>query len=367
MFMKTIKLNQDEINELLLIEDPFKKRDFIQLKGIKLFLTEKGKLLVTFATSLGKTVLAIKVIKLLRSKSDKEIHITVPTDPLKKQWEKHLEGIENVFVYTIHSYAKMNNPSPLLLVSDEVHIGLSNEDSVVFNKINHFNPKYKLYLSATLKNSQKKFIEKTTGIKTEFNIDINEAKLLGFVPDFKIYNVHVPFTQAEKEEYKKVYEREKRCINYFNFLGINKCPNLKNFPIIIHPETKENITKEAKIQAILWMKSVQKRVSLVTGAENKMNVIKELQPIIKGKCIFFSYRKKIADQIGKLDKKIAVYHSSQHPKYGEEQLRKFIENETLQISSVNKLIAGFDDEVTDRIVRHSFISSELSGTQILGK
>lgn len=365
--MKTVKLNQNEINELLLIDDPFKKRDYIQLKGVKLFVENKGQLLITFATSLGKTVQAIKIIKLLRTKSNDEIHITVPTDTLKKQWELKLVGIENVFVYTIHSYSKLNNPSPLLLVADECHISLSSEESIVYNNINHFTSKYRLYLSATLKKKQKEFIEKNTSIKTEFNVDINEARLLKFIPEYKVYNTYVSFTEKEKEEYVKVLDRESRAKNYFNYLGINKCPDLKRFPLIIDPETKDNITEKARLQTIQWMRAVQKRISLVTGAENKMDVIKELQPIIKGKCIFFSYRKKTADQIGKLDKKIAVYHSSQHPKYGEEQLRKFMENETLQISSVNKLIAGFDDEVTDRIIRHSFNSSELSGIQVIGR
>lgn len=113
------KLQQIDIDKLLKIPNPFHKRDYIQDLGIERFSESKGKLICTWATALGKTVLAIKIIQKMRLKFTEPIHVTVPTDTLKEQWEKKLHGIANVFVYTIHSYLKQTNVIPVLLICDE--------------------------------------------------------------------------------------------------------------------------------------------------------------------------------------------------------------------------------------------------------
>jgi superfamily II DNA or RNA helicase len=367
--MRKLKLSQNEINNLIKIENKFKKRDYIQELGINYFVQYKGNLLCTWATSLGKTVLGIKIIKGLRKLSNREIHITVPTDTLKKQWDKQVKDLNNVTVFTIHSYCKLKNPSPFLLICDECHIGLGSEDSEAFNKINYFKAKYKLYLSATLKVAQKKFIEKTAKIKTEFNITIKEAEILNLVPKFKVYNVRIPFTSLEKFHYINAETTKQKSINYFGFLGFQKIPHLKSFPIIIDPNTKKDITKEAKLMAFFWMKARNKQVSLIYKAENKLRVLKEIYPFIKTKkTIFFSKFQKNADDIYKINKdKIGIYHTGIKKNIADKHLQNYLDNISTQISSVNKLIAGLDDECSDMIIRSSFDSTELSGIQSLGR
>jgi superfamily II DNA or RNA helicase len=366
--MKKIKLLQNDINKLLLIPDKFKKRDYIQILGIKHFLHNNGKLLCTWATSLGKSVLAVKIIKLLRKQSSKEIHICVPYDSLITQWEEHMKDIPNVKIFIINSYCKLNNPKPLLLIVDECHIGAANESGDKFNRINKFHAQYKLYLSATLKINQKEYIKKTTGIKTEFNIDIKQADLLGFVVPFEILNVEIPFTDYEKEEYLKAIEKEEKGSSFFSYFKYSKCPSLTSFPIFIDPKTQKDITKQAKIIAVNWMKGMSKRCMLIYNAERKLEIFKEIEPLLKGKSIFMSKTKKTANLIQKVNpKEILLYHSEGTKKNGDLDLQKFKNSEYTKISSINKLIQGYDDNSVDTLIRYSFSSTELNGVQSLGR
>lgn len=364
--MRKVKLSQKEIKDLLKIEDPFKKRDYIQEIGITIFKQSKGKLVVTWATSLGKSVFAIKIINKFRRLSLKPIHITVPTLTLKDQWIKKLKGIPNVEVFTTNAYSSLQERKPLLLIADECHLGLSSDNGEHFNKINSFPAKYKLYLSATLRKAQKEFIEKSTGIKTEFNLDVSEALLLGFVPEFKIYNVYCDFTKEEKELYKKAINQEKKCISYFGHLGIEKRPNIKKFPVFLESGTNKDITKEAKFMAALWLKSTSKRCSIIYNAKEKIETIQKITSLLQRKTIIISKTQKTANEISKLCN-ILPYHVGIRSKKAEENLTKFLNNTVSKISSVNKLISGLDDEVTEAIIRHSFSSTASEGIQSLGR
>lgn len=357
------RLKQEHINDLLLIEDKFKKRDYIQDLGTQIFRTCKGKLICTWATAIGKTVLGIKIMKKIRTNSDEEIHVTVPSDILKEQWEAKISAAElkNVFVYTIHSYLKQTTVIPRFLICDECHIGLANEEGTLFNKINDVPAKFKLYLSATLKVDQLKYLE-TKGLKNEFKIGIDEAIVLDLVPPLSIYNVYVPFTLNEKREYEAAVFKENRALDYFSFHNVLK---LGAKPPVI-PGVNY---KESTIIFYSYLRARSKRLSLVAKAENKAKILPEIIDLIKErKLIIFSTTQKQSEEIHKIVPDSVVYHAGIKPvKKAKENYDKFINNEILKISSVGKLIAGIDDQCTDAILRVSFFSAESTTKQSLGR
>lgn len=349
------KLNQKDIEILKLIPDPFKKRDYLQELGIDYFQKSKGKLICTWATATGKTVLALKIIKKLQLKHTGEIHITVPTDILKEQWEKNLSDFKDVKVYTIHSYLKQATCVPKLLCCDEIHIGIATEEGEAFNKINDVPAPFKLYLSATLKKLQLKYLA-TKGMFDEFNIGISEALMLDLVPPLSIYNVTVPFTEKEKSDYVDAITRETKALDWFSFFNIIK---LYNVPPIIPGENSAPMFYS-------YLRARSKRINLVTKASNKEGYVQKIVDFLKGrKIILFSTSQKQADEIHKLIPESTVYHTG--IKKAKENYDKFINNEINIISSVGKLIAGLDDACTDSILRISFFSTESATKQSLGK
>lgn len=357
--MKRVNLTQNQVNQIHGEPDKYKKRDIIQDIGIEEWKKANGNLVCTWATAVGKSVFATKLIKRLRKQTNAEIHITIPTNALREQWEKHVEGIPNVHIFTIHSYAKLENPKPILYIADEAHFSLANPDTV-FSCINDFDIPYRLYLSATLKTTQLSYLAKQ-GFKSEFNITVNEAVLLGLVPEFEILNVNVPFTNAEKLAYKKAVENEEKGKAWFGKFAIEKLPK--------SIEAAEKATKNdpyTKGMYYLWMRGRSKRVALVSNAENKIPYLRAILGYLNKKTIIFSKTIKNCKEIAKLGD-MAVYHSQQSDKAAKKQLDTFLNNEKSKISSVNKLIAGFDDEATEVLVRHSFDSSELNGIQSLGR
>lgn len=394
--MITKKLTQSEIKELLLIKDPFKKRDYIQQKGLGLFKESKGQLLCRWATSLGKTIFAKKIIqRFLELKSNFVTHIVVPTDTLKKQWEEKLEGILNFEVYIVNTYATLEfENDPDLIVYDECHKYL-NKDSVLFSKVNYKKSKYKLYLSATLKREHLKYVSEFVNI--DFEIDIMESLLLGFIPEFKIYNYFVDFTDKEKAAYKQAVEIEedskRHLINLFGRIpkdfneieiieGIKlrkiygKIPkefeitNDKHLKLFKSYKEKYNSLEYKNFRGILgnFLRNRTKRITLITNAENKLEAIKHLLKLNNKKTILFSKTIKRCEILSKIDKEnTTTYHSGLKPNVNERNLKSFMDNEKPIISSVFKLIAGFDDESAERIIRDSYNSSKIDGQQELGK
>ena len=363
--LKKIKLTQSQIDNINLLESPFKKRDVIQDIGIELFKQAKGQLVCTWATSIGKTIFALKLIKRLREKNQEEVHITVPTITLKEQWEsKILEwNLDNVFVYTTNSYIAMDTKC-IVLFCDEAHIGIANEETQT-SKILDKNAKYRVILSATLKLNQLKFLEKKN-FNLNFEIKLIEAERLSLVPSFEIFKLYVDFTEKEKIEYKSTIEEENKCQTYFAKLGISKpfadINKLNVFCRKYNLNTTEYVGMNFK-----WLKSRSKRISLINNAKNKIKVLKELLPKVDKKTILFSKSISNCKEISKIIPNTLIYHSQQSTKVAENNLNSFISNEFHLISSVNKLIAGFDDETAEWIVRHSFDSTEQSSLQSVGK
>lgn len=355
-----LRLNQNNITDLLKLEKVTEKQSYIQELGIKYFIESNGQLICSWATATGKTILAVKIInKLLLKNPNLEIDVVVPFDILKHQWEKHFTEFKNVNVFILKTYSHLKR-SPYLLIVDECHLGVSNESSISTNNLLDYNAKYRLFLSATLKKSQIDFL-KSKGLKNEFHIPLQESILLNIVPKLKIFNIGIDFTEQEKEVYSKAIFLENKCKTYFSNFNIEHIPKTE-------PKFENDTNpKLTKIMYYNWLRARNKRVHTIYNAQNKFTILKQLNDILKDrKVIYLSTTQKNAE-IVKKEVKCDSYHSGVATKKADENLRKFYENETTKISSVMKLIAGFDDACTDTLVRVSFFSAKAGTWQSLGK
>lgn len=354
-------LNQSQIEIIQGIKDPYKKRDYIQDEiGIPLFKGSGFNLVCTWATSIGKTIFACKIMKKIRDNGiSHEIHIVVPYQTLKDQWEEEIRKfeLENVKVFIINSYFKIKQ-YPYLLIADEVHKQISNPETIA-SKINDLPIKYRLYLSATLKADQIKYL-KSKGLHTEFNIDLKVAGLLDLIPKFSVYNIYVDLTDKEKEKYKKSFTDFEFNMDFFKAYGISKLPASP-------PSIPGEDDKKVRIMYYQAQGARAKYMSVIANAENKLKVIKELLPYLEERrTIFFSKSQKRATTIAKMNN-MAVYHSGQSLGVQKQNLEDYVNNKHYQIASVMKLIAGFDDPTSDTIVREYFDSTKQSSVQSCGR
>lgn len=359
------KLNQNQINQIQLEENPFFKRDIIQDIGIDIFKKTDFKMIAMWATSVGKTIFVCKIMKRIQTKHpDKKMHVCVPTETLQLQWLAKIEefGIKNTEVYIINTYLKKNfevEELPYFLAVDECHIGVSNPDTKAA-AINDFDIRCKLYLSATLKNEQIRYLA-SKGIINNFEITLKEALLLGLVPEFSIYNVYVDLEDKEKERLEKVYEKYTEYLDFFENHGYKNLPKQEPYIEGVDP----------KMVKIMYYQAQGKRasiISIINNAANKIRAVRDLLPVLeKRKTILFSKNIATAKKLASLDKTMSIYHSQQTGASGNRNLEAFKNNETNCISSVGKLIAGFDDESTDSLIRHSFDSTAHSGIQSIGR
>jgi superfamily II DNA or RNA helicase len=164
-------------------------RDERQAECIKKWFDSKGKGTLECCTGFGKSRCALIIInKLLKRYPQMRIWIVVPTELLKKQWEKHVENFSlqlNVEVLIINSAAKNGGQCDFLII-DEIHTAGANLLFNVFQSV-----KYKLILGLTATferlDERHKLIAKYCPIVD--TVTLQEAQLNGWVATYKEYLV----------------------------------------------------------------------------------------------------------------------------------------------------------------------------------
>ena len=157
-------------------------------------------------TGFGKTVMGLKIIEKFRIKYDTPIVIVVPSRPLQEEWLRRLGDTPNCHVYIINTFTMSQSDTIVkdcgLLIVDEVHRCL-NEDSQYFSTLlSTVSYQWFLGLSATLEKEHKKFLL-SFGISTVAKITLEEGIKLGLVPLYTNYNLAVPMSIKEQEEYHR--------------------------------------------------------------------------------------------------------------------------------------------------------------------
>jgi superfamily II DNA or RNA helicase len=320
-----------------------------------------------FPTGFGKTYMAFLAIK--RIPINKIVHVIVPTEALKNQWEKLiLEQLPNynIKVFIINTYVMELRVCDFLLI-DEGH-KISNKDAVMFSLVLDICTFVNCWiLSAKFTTEQLLFLE-SKDIKLISKITVEEAKKNNWVSQYKIYNLAIDLTTQEEEEYIKVDNIFKSHFPYFN----NDLKLL--YELLQNKEARlsycnENDFNEQDIamRAVRATAAISKRKSIVYNAFNKKQIIADIVKLVNKKTIVFSQTIKFCQEVKKLVDKSTIYHSNLKPKEKEAALLGIITDKYNCILSVKALQEGLDVKGLQCGIRASYDSTERGMIQTLGR
>lgn len=275
-------------------------KDELQTFGTNKWLRSGGIGAIEAFTGYGKSHQCKKVFTRYRAKNNDNIIVIVPSYNLQEDFlsiGREL-GLTNYYVYVIKGYTMTDNLDTIrncgLLVVDELHRCCGEMSEYFKNVIPLTTFKYFLGLSATLSYEHKLFLEQYN-IKTIFSINITEGIRLGIVPEYNIYNVGVSLTTEERIAYMKNDDYFKSYFKYFNIgTGHNAFDLMmacaaRGEEIKKVASTEEGLVsntsnqwaafvsgffddltyKDIKTKAVMAIKSMTERESIVNKAQNK--------------------------------------------------------------------------------------------------
>lgn len=189
-------------------------RDVRQNEAVNKWIKAKGKGTVVACTGFGKTFIAIKAIKLLRTKyPDLTVLILVPTTALKHQWIDVLTDNDLIFNIEVQVMmgASQREASCDLLIIDECHRVSANKLFNVFKVV-----KYKLILglTATFERLDGRDVLLSEHAPVVDTITLQEAALNGWIAKYTDYVVIV---EPEDIDVYKAYNKE--FIQHFEYFG----------------------------------------------------------------------------------------------------------------------------------------------------
>lgn len=339
-----------------------------QLQIIKKWKNNKGKGTVVAATGFGKTYLGILSIQAVQEKfPGATTIIVVPRIPLKDDWEKEIEkyGLKNVEVYVVNTAAKLGKVYYTHKVLDELHNFIDGKE---FSKVLHkIQSKTAMGLTAKIENPPFKIIDR---------VSKKECLDNGWVSDHENYNLAVPLTDGELEEYRRInktfkkyesllggrFEAFSKASAYRKFIYIKK--NRDDFVInkysnkvkkrnkIKEDETgkyRELTDKEVDIfynkgkMAKIYFQEMNKRKKILCSSYNKALAAKEIvEKLPERKGIVFSEHTNFADTVHSFIENSYIYHSKRTDKQNREALKGFDESDSGVIISAKSLNEGVD-------------------------
>jgi len=360
-------------------------RDDRQEVGIQAWLKNKGKGSFIYATGVGKTISALKIIKRsqIKSKTFKVI-VIVPKVNLKSQWEE--EAIKfgvSIEVYVVNTIVlKKQHLVCDLLILDEAHrfgndiiTADINTFVQIFNLISY---SFILNLTATIERLDglhQILIEHAPVVDT---ITMEEARSNGWVSDYVEFNLRIQLLPIDKHKYKEINDRFNKanawmchdfeiakkvlygnCV-FLNGEDRNKVISLNQPPIGVDvseitkdKETKNYIRiasngayyykqnfakvyakqmgfdeKETLAQAAIFHKSIRDRKKFLYECKAKLIAAKQIIESCNFKTISFSESTKFATELKNLLPDICVdYHTK-------------IESEKREINGKLKKVSG---------------------------
>jgi superfamily II DNA or RNA helicase len=324
--------------------------------------------LLTAVGSFGKSISAIKCALFIKEEKP-VIHIIVPRQILKEQWEGILSTwkVENAEVFVVNSYIKTEMVCDFL-IQDEIHM-FSNEDALVFNQaVLNSKWKYFLGLTATISPQHIETLNKR-GIKEICHISMKEALLNEWVAPVIEYNKMLDFTEAEFKSYadaNKMYEFYFKTF-YNKFDDVMACLNpitregylfrrnrglLPNSPMYLDGQ-------KATMHAVQFNRWLKKRKDILYNAYNKIQaVIDILAEHPNERTIIFSESTLFCDILHERLPNSVLYHSKVTDKKKKENLKKFLNKESQYLIGAKSVDQGFDDSsVTLGIITSSTSSS----------
>lgn len=177
-------------------------------------------------TGFGKTYIGLFAIYLIqRTYPDFNVIIVVPSQKLFEDWSNHVRNfqLKNCKVYIVNSYTKEEFWNEKwtcdVLIADEGHRYLG-KDSKYFSKVLEITVrKCTLVLSATLDDREKlKLME--LNIPVVDTISMVEAKRMGYVSEYTVYNLAVTLPADQQEAYDKLHKWHNDMLGKFQFFPV---------------------------------------------------------------------------------------------------------------------------------------------------
>lgn len=336
-------------------------RDQRQKLSIEKWKEAKGRGIMTLATGFGKTKVSLDLIgKFLNLKSTFTTVVIVPTDYLKKQWEKRISAanLENVSVFIINTAVK-RDISCNLLIADEVHMFCSDNYIKIFDNANY---KYFLGLTATLERLDNKHLNLLKKFSVCDNITIKEAIKNKWVSEYKQYKVelNVDLTLYKEENLKFIHH-----FSFFDYNFNTAMACVKDYQVRwnFHKLTGQTV-KDIMIHAMGFMRSMRARKDIIYNHPKKIELAnKIIRARPDSKIITFTKNVKHAKQVCCGD----IYHSGLKKPEKQAIVDKFNALEVGVLNTCKALDVGADIEGIDLAIVLSGDSSFASKRQKLGR
>lgn len=183
------------------------------LEVIDKWKANKGRGLVEWPTRMGKSLLALEVIRrFLNANPSKNVIIAVPTQALQYQWfnlllDKGFYGKCKAYTY---DYVIKNIKSCDLLIVDEIHKSVSE----VNIKLYSIQFKLLLGLTATLERSDNRHLKLSVICPVIDKVSKEEAIKNGWINEYKEYKLIIDVEDIDK--YKEHDEKFQKYFNFFN-------------------------------------------------------------------------------------------------------------------------------------------------------
>jgi len=399
---------------------------------------KKGNGVLQWATGTGKTYIGILAIKKLNiNKPDYTINVVVPSTKLKEDWvgnktklghiQKH--NLKNVKVYVINTYVnnikKFGSINCDFLLVDEVHRTGATSFSLTLEKTNR---RFFMGLTATLErlDGRHEIIMSKGGGIVDILTD-TEAKKLGFISDYLIFNLGIDISEESKKLYNFYNSKFREKFLYFNNdFSLAMACSMKNSPRYInnkweHSEAvkfailngylcddlnliinrfnrnkqikEENKGKKRKdkvrllklyendnlhayhpdkvyLNGVLFRHYMQLRKDFVYKLKEKLPYLKELVDIFPDKQIItFSESANYADSIVELlgEDKCKAYHTKLKTKEKNSNISEFEKGNIKILSTVKALNEGFDVPNVEITVNLSQTRSKTAAIQKRGR
>ena len=317
------------------------EKDGLQKEHFKAWKNKNYKGTSIAATGLGKTRIGVMaIVDTLKDISNTAL-VIVPTENLRdnewinefKKWgyESYLDRVE--FQCIQSAYKSIGGHWDIVVV-DEVHTTLSIEyrkfyENNTWDKIYCFTatlpetPEYQIYLENIAP------IVKTT--------TLNQARSLGLVSPYVVYNLGVSFTPEEALEYNRIDKIFKDCTAELggSFVAFKNAARL----------LKSNDTDKRKT-SIIFHKMMNLRKQMCYNAFNKLLIVKQLtEKFSDRKTLVFSESIEFAEQIKTVigDTQCSIFHSKMSKPVRKSTLEDFGDPDGIRVlSSVKALNAGLN-------------------------
>jgi superfamily II DNA or RNA helicase len=275
--------------------------------------------------------------------------------------------LQNVNIMVINTGVKSARITDLLIL-DEIHNYASDVFKTIFTNTTY---SYILGLTATLERKDKKHYLIEQECPVIDTISMKESLAMGYVSDFKVFNLALDLDDKERERYENLHDSFNKYFKWFdfNFQAAMKC--LTDSVFRAHYAQKTGYDPNGILTAaVQWTKNMRIRKTFLYNHPIKIEAAKELINTFDVPTITFSESVKFADE---LTKECYPWAVSYHSKKGKFAKVKAIEDfndpksDIKVISTARALDEGFDIQDVSMAIVCSGTSTSRQDLQRTGR